>query len=102
MTIWHDVGPAGMAEEGEVIAVTAGGLPIALFLQEGIHHALHDLCTHGHAKLSEGFIEDGRIECPLHQGLFCIATGEPRSAPVTQAVRRFAVRVVDSRIQVEV
>lgn len=102
MTQWHDVGPVGMVVEEKVVAASAGGKPIALFLQSGEHYALHDLCTHGQAKLSDGFVEEGCIECPLHQGLFCILTGEPRSAPVTEAVQRFPVRIAGDRIEVEV
>jgi nitrite reductase/ring-hydroxylating ferredoxin subunit len=47
-------------------------------------------------------VEDGCIECPLHQGMFDIATGEPRQAPATRAVCRFAVRLSGDRIEVEV
>lgn len=102
MSEWHDVGPADMVAEGEVVAASAGGKPIALFQQEGAFFALYDLCTHGQAKLSEGYVEDGMIECPLHQGMFCIRTGAARTAPVTEDVRSFPVRVVDGMIQVEV
>jgi nitrite reductase/ring-hydroxylating ferredoxin subunit len=102
MTEWHDVGAVGLVEEGEVVGVAAGGKPIALFLNNGSYCALHDLCTHGEARLSDGYVEDGCIECPLHQGMFDIATGEPRQAPVTEAVRRYDVRVSGDRIEVAV
>jgi nitrite reductase/ring-hydroxylating ferredoxin subunit len=102
MAQWHDVGEAGMVEEGGVVGIAAGGKPIALFLNNGSYFALHDLCTHGEARLSDGFVEDGCIECPLHQGMFDIATGEPRQAPVTRAVCRFAVRLSGDRVEVEV
>jgi nitrite reductase/ring-hydroxylating ferredoxin subunit len=97
---WIDVGSAEIVAEEEVTAVQAGGVPIALFRKEGRFFALHDLCTHGQALLSEGFVEDGCIECPLHQGLFDIETGEPRSAPVTVPVRSYPVREVEGRLQV--
>ena len=102
MSQWHDVGPIGLVEEGEVAAVAAGGKPIALFLLNGKHHALHDLCTHGEARLSDGFVEDGCIECPLHQGMFDICTGAPRKAPVTEGVASYPVRTLDGRIEIEV
>jgi len=102
MTDWHDVGAVGLVDEGEVVGVAAGGKPIALFLNNGSYCALHDLCTHGEARLSEGYVEDGCIECPLHQGMFDIATGEPRQAPVTEAVRRYDVRVNGDRIEIAI
>ena len=100
MADWHDVGPVGIVEEGEVVAVHAGGTPVALFLHEGNHYALRDLCTHGEARLSDGYIEDGCVECPLHQGMFDIATGEVRQAPVTVPVCRYEVRLNGERIEV--
>ncbi|MGE4408968.1 MAG: non-heme iron oxygenase ferredoxin subunit [Sphingobium sp.] len=102
MTQWYEVGEIGIVEEGEVAAITAGGKPLALFLLDGEYHALYDLCSHGDARLSDGYVEDGCIECPLHQGMFEICTGKPAKAPVTEAVRHYAVRTVEGRIQVEV
>ena len=52
---------------------------IAVFRMGEEIFALHDLCTHGHARLSEGFVENGCVECPLHQGLVDIRTGAPRA-----------------------
>jgi anthranilate 1,2-dioxygenase ferredoxin component len=101
MTQWHEVGATDIVGENEVAAVVAGGTPLAIFLVDGVFHALHDLCTHGQARLSDGFVEDGCIECPLHQGTFHIPSGEPRSAPATEPVRSFPVRVSGGRIEVE-
>jgi len=99
---WHDV--AGIADvgDGEVIGVAAGGVPVALFKLEGDFFALYDRCSHGQAKLSEGFIEDGKVECPLHQGLICIRTGEPVSPPISREVDVYPVRVVGDRVEVEI
>lgn len=100
MAIWHDVGGEDIVAEGEVAAVSAAGKPLALFLLEGAYYAVHDLCTHGEAQLSDGWIEDGCIECPLHQGKFCIRTGEAMSPPVSEPVATFETRLVDGRIEV--
>ncbi len=97
---WIDVGPSDQVGEDEATPVIVAGVPIALFKVEGEWFALHDECTHGKAKLSDGFIEDGCVECPLHQGTFDIRTGCPRSAPVTEAVTSYPARVIDGRIQV--
>ena len=80
----------------------AGGLKIALYAVDGEYYATADLCTHGAAKLSDGWVEDGCVECPLHQGTFDIRTGAPCKAPVTEAVRTFPVRVVAGRVEVGV
>lgn len=102
MADWHDVGAVGIVDEGEVVAISPGGKPLALFLLDGEYYALYDLCTHGEARLSDGYVEDGCIECPLHQGMFEICSGKPAKAPAIEPVRHFQVRMVGDRIEVEV
>jgi nitrite reductase/ring-hydroxylating ferredoxin subunit len=97
---WHDVGEPDDFPDGAVWPVIAAGTPVAVFRQGEALHALHDLCTHGNARLSDGYVENGCIECPLHQGLFDIRTGETRGGPVTQAVRSFPVQVRAGRVEV--
>ena len=97
---WHDVAARDALADEEVIGVSAAGVPIALFRLGDSYHALHDLCTHGQARLSDGYVEDGCVECPLHQGKIDIRDGAPRSAPITIPVRSYPVRVVDDRIEI--
>jgi 3-phenylpropionate/trans-cinnamate dioxygenase ferredoxin subunit len=42
--------------------------------------------------LSEGYVEDGCVECPLHQGRVDIRTGKAMCAPVTVDLRTHAVK----------
>jgi naphthalene 1,2-dioxygenase system ferredoxin subunit len=84
--------------EGEVVGVEAHGEEIALYCVQGELHATSDLCTHGFARMSEGFLEGCEIECPIHQGRFDVRTGEPTCGPVTEPLRRHAVRREDGRI----
>ncbi len=102
MAEWHDAGPADAVAEEATTGVSLAGTPVALFRLDGEVFALHDLCTHGHARLSDGFVEDGCVECPLHQGLVDIRTGAPRSEPIMDAVRSYPARIRNCRIEVEV
>jgi anthranilate 1,2-dioxygenase ferredoxin subunit len=97
---WVDAAAEADVGEGECLGVRVNGMPVALVREGGKIHALHDLCTHGAARLSDGFVENGCIECPLHQGLFDLATGAPRSAPITEAVRTYPARCVAGRIEI--
>jgi 3-phenylpropionate/trans-cinnamate dioxygenase ferredoxin subunit len=87
--------------EDEPFPVTIGEERIALYLLEGEVHAMHDVCTHQFALLSDGYMEDGCIECPLHQGRFDIRTGAALCAPVTAPVRVYEVRVDDGAVTVK-
>lgn len=99
---WHDVGEPEDFPENAAWPVVAGGIEIAVFRHGNILYALRDLCTHGNARLSDGYIENGCVECPLHQGLFDLATGLPCGGPVTEAVRTFPVQVRAGRVEVAV
>jgi len=101
MPEWIDVAAEGDVAENGVLAVDTGSVELALFKLSGAVFALIDRCSHGAARLSEGYVEDGCVECPLHQALLDIRTGEPRAEPVAEAVQCFSARVRDGRIEVE-
>jgi nitrite reductase/ring-hydroxylating ferredoxin subunit len=84
-----------------VVGVTVAGTGIALFRIGDDVFALRDQCSHGMALLSEGYVEDGCVECPLHQGLIDIRTGAPRAAPVSIPVRSYPARINEGRVEVE-
>ena len=44
-----------------------------------------DVCTHGGASLSEGFVVGDEIECPWHSGRFCIRDGKATALPGDRA-----------------
>jgi naphthalene 1,2-dioxygenase system ferredoxin subunit len=64
-------------------------------------HCTANQCTHGNAFLSEGFLIDGEIECPLHQGRFDVKTGAPTCEPACDPVRVYPVKIEDGRVFVE-
>jgi anthranilate 1,2-dioxygenase ferredoxin subunit len=102
MTQWHGVGTVDDFTEDAPVGVVAGNKPVALFRLGEELFALHDMCTHGRARLSDGFVENGCVECPLHQGLVDIRTGAPKCAPIVTAVRTYPVRIVEGNVEVEV
>ena len=102
MSKWHDVGAAGDFVEDEPKGVVAGGVAVAVFRAGGELFALRDMCTHATAKLSDGFVEDGCVECPLHQGTFDLRTGEARKEPCIEDVQTFHVREAGGRVEVQV
>ena len=84
------VAQTGDIPEGEAIKVDAAVLgtvdDVAIFNDGGEFFALDDTCTHEDASLSEGWIEDGVVECPLHAGKFCLGSGAVQSMPATEDV----------------
>jgi NAD(P)H-dependent nitrite reductase small subunit len=90
---WQRVAALAELADDTPLAVKLGDTPIALYRLDGHIYALDDVCPHEFALLSQGFVEGGAIECPLHQACFDIATGRCLSGPATVDLRCYAVRV---------
>ncbi|MGO4474958.1 non-heme iron oxygenase ferredoxin subunit [Massilia sp. 2TAF26] len=98
---WLDISALDEVPEDDVLGVDTGGKDVALYKVEGQVYATDNLCTHGHARLCDGFLDGFEIECPLHQGKFDIRNGSPTCQPVTEAVRTYPVRIENGRVFVD-
>lgn len=90
---WTRIASTGQLEDDEVMAVVVDGRKIALYRSGGEYFATDNVCTHAYALLSDGYLEDGCIECPLHQARFDIRTGKALCEPATEDVATYPVRV---------
>jgi naphthalene 1,2-dioxygenase system ferredoxin subunit len=99
---WVEVAEIDEIEDADAKPCQVGSVSIAVFNVAGRFYATSDICTHAHAHLSAGYIDGDIVECPLHQGRFHIPTGKAISAPVTQDVRTFPIRVEGGKIFVQV
>ena len=98
---WIDAAALADVPEGDVIGVQVAGKDIALFEVEGEVFATVNFCNHGHARMSDGFLEGREIECPLHQGRFDVCTGQALCAPLTENIKTYAVRIVNLRVMLK-
>lgn len=55
--------------------------PLCATRQNGRVHVTDDRCPHAVASLSEGFVDGGRLICPLHFAEFDLTDGRPHHAP---------------------
>ena len=99
---WVEIAQVDDIDADEAKSCRVGNLLIALYNVGGTFYATSDICTHAHAHLSDGYIEDDIVECPLHQGRFHIPSGKAISAPVTEDVLTYPVKVDGSKVLVEV
>ena len=95
---WIDAAAMDDVPEGDVVAIKVAGKEIALYEVEGEIFATDNLCTHGAARMSDGFLEGREIECPLHQGRFDVCTGKAMCAPLTEDIRTYPVRIENMRV----
>jgi naphthalene 1,2-dioxygenase ferredoxin component len=99
---WVDALSADDLPTDDVIGLAVAGHDIALYAVGGEVYATDNLCTHGHARLCDGFLDGHEIECPLHQGKFDVRDGTPTCAPVTEALRSYPVRIEGGRVFVQI
>ncbi len=90
---WTRIAGVADVSEGDMIPLMVGELSLALYHVDGAWFCTDNVCTHAYAMLTDGWLEDYMVECPLHNGQFDIRTGKALCAPVTEAIRTFAVRV---------
>jgi naphthalene 1,2-dioxygenase system ferredoxin subunit len=95
---WIDVAGAEEVPGGDVIGVAVAGRDIALYGIDGKVLATDNTCTHGQARLCDGFLEGHEIECPLHQGKFDVRSGKPTCGPVTEDIKTYPVRIEAGRV----
>jgi len=97
---FHAVAKTGDVDDGEVIAVSVGRTDIGIYKLEGQYFALSDICTHAYAAMSDGYVENGQIECPLHGACFDIKTGKALTAPASENLDCYPVRIEGDQILV--
>lgn len=95
---WVDAILAADLPADDVLGLQVAGRDIALYRVDGAVYATDNLCTHGRARLCDGFLEGHEIECPLHQGRFDVRNGQPLCNPVSEPVRCYPVRVEGGRV----
>jgi naphthalene 1,2-dioxygenase system ferredoxin subunit len=86
----------------DVSVVTLEKRELALFRIGSAVYATDNLCTHGNARLCDGFLDGHEIECPLHQGKFDVRTGRAMCEPLTEDIATYPVELRGDDVYVEV
>ncbi|SDN43075.1 non-heme iron oxygenase ferredoxin subunit [Ensifer sp. YR511] len=100
---WIAIMPVEDLPTGNMVGIDLGDLSIALYhLDDGSHHATSNVCTHGNALLTDGWLEGCNVECPLHGGCFEVKTGKGLCAPINKDLEIYPVRILDDMIYLAV
>jgi 3-phenylpropionate/trans-cinnamate dioxygenase ferredoxin subunit len=88
--------------DGEMIAVKAGDKEVLLAKIGGEYFAIHNVCSHFRALLTDGELhpEACEVQCPLHDSCFDLRTGVPKDLPADEPVAVYAVKVEGDAILV--
>ena len=100
MSEFHTVCKLQDLREGEGKTVVVGNRCVALFLVEGLPHAIDDACPHMGASLAGGYVEGGVVTCPWHGWRFRATDGTWADNPRVK-IPCHPTRVVGDDVQVQ-
>jgi ethylbenzene dioxygenase ferredoxin component len=87
---------------GEPVAIYLDQLPaLAVYNVDDAIFVTDNLCTHGNARLTDGYQDGGLIECPFHGGSFDIATGAAKAFPCQVPLRTYPVTLEDGWVLID-
>ena len=102
MSQWHRACDLEQIPEGEPFPVQAEGSAVCLYRLGDAIHAVSDICPHQqNVRLSEGYFEDGVIECPMHQSRFDVRTGAVLTPPAAENLDVYEVKIDNGAVFVK-
>jgi nitrite reductase/ring-hydroxylating ferredoxin subunit/uncharacterized membrane protein len=96
---WQAVYPARELEEGEVQKVELDGQPILLYRSSGNVSAISAVCAHAGGPLDEGKFYDGCVQCPWHDSVYDLSTGQIVHGPTVFPQPTYDVRITNGQIR---
>ena len=89
-------------ETGKCLEVRAADRTLVLVNLEGTIYALDGTCTHAGGPMAMGWVEDGKISCPLHGAEFDVKTGKRGSMIARADLMTYPVTLQGDDVFVEV
>jgi 3-phenylpropionate/trans-cinnamate dioxygenase ferredoxin component len=99
---WQRVASVTDVKPDSPVPVTIGDKQLAIYKLDDEFYCLDDVCPHAYALLSSGFIENDRVECPLHQAAFEIRTGKCVAPPAEEDLKKYPLKVEGNDILIDV
>ncbi len=99
---WILVGTADNVEVEDIIRFDHNDKTFCVYKLEDGFYATDGICTHEAVHLEDGLVMDNEIECPMHQGVFDIKTGEAISPPACDDLKTYPVKVEDNNIYIQI
>lgn len=90
---WISVCQVSEVEEYMPKAIDINNIKIGIYQLKDHYFAIENVCPHAYALLTEGFVEDGTVECPLHEAIFDIETGTLESGPGCRNLSTYPLKV---------
>ena len=99
---WVLVGTTDNIEVEDIIRFDHNDRTFCVYKLEDGFYATDGICTHEDVHLEDGLVMDNEVECPMHQGVFDIKTGEAVSPPACDDLKTYPVKVEDNNIYIQI
>jgi nitrite reductase/ring-hydroxylating ferredoxin subunit len=86
--------------EDTMLPFEVGPHRIVVYRVGGRAYATNNVCSHAFALLTDGWLEDGLVECPLHGAQFDVTNGAVARGPADCPIETFKTRIQDGRVEV--
>ena len=94
-----DVCEADQVAEGAMFPFELEENKLVLYRVDGEIYATTNVCSHAFALLSDGWLDDGLVECPLHGAQFDVRDGSVARGPADCPIKCYRVRVQNGIVQ---
>jgi nitrite reductase/ring-hydroxylating ferredoxin subunit len=92
---------SGDFREGKIRRYFLEGQEIAISYWKGRFHAFSNLCPHNQFQLHFSVVDEDKVWCPIHYGVFDLETGARLGGPLNICdLPIYAVRVIDEEVQI--
>lgn len=88
-------------EEDDLIECEKGETTMVIGRVEGKVYAVDGICSHEHAELVDGELDENCLTCPLHFACFDIRDGSVLEGPATEPLQNYETIEVNGSIWVK-
>ena len=99
---WLEVSDESGIEIEDIVRFDHDDKTYCIYKLEDGYYATDGFCTHETVHLEDGLVTDDEIECPMHQGIFNIKTGEAISPPACIDLKTYPVKVDNGKIFIKI
>ncbi len=100
MSDWIPLAPFSDMEDDQMYSFEIGDRRIVAYRMSGQVYATDNICSHAFALLTDGWLDDGLVECPLHGAQFDVKTGAVVRGPADCPIATFPARIREGIVEV--
>ena len=101
---WQTLGPVGELPDGDLVRRDVAGVPLLVHRRGDRIRVLSNTCSHLSGPLNEGTLVakggEACVQCPWHDSVFSLESGEVVHGPATSPQHRFETRVTGGVVEV--